>query len=74
MTGGIPRAPLLLALAGLLPFLWGLLTLVSDPVYAFAYETLGGRFVGSFFGALGSKAPSWRGKSMPSSSWPWPWP
>lgn len=48
MTGGIPGAPLLLALAGLLPFLWGLLTLVSDPVYAFAYETLGGRFVGPY--------------------------
>ncbi|EPX87024.1 DUF3429 domain-containing protein [Salipiger mucosus] len=44
----IPRAALLLGLAGLLPFVWGALTLLSDGAYAWGIETLGGRFVGPY--------------------------
>lgn len=46
----IPRVPLLLGLAGLIPFLWGALTLVSDPLAAFGAETLGPRFIGPYVG------------------------
>jgi hypothetical protein len=44
----IPRAPLLLGLAGLIPFLWGALTLVSGDLAAWGSGTLGGRFTGPF--------------------------
>jgi hypothetical protein len=44
----IPRAPLLLGLAGLIPFLWGALTLVSDALTAFGLQTFGPRFVGPY--------------------------
>jgi hypothetical protein len=44
----IPRAPLYLGLAGLIPFLWGALTLVSDGVATFGLETFGPRFTGPF--------------------------
>ncbi len=44
----IPRAALLLGLAGLIPFLWGVLTLVSDGLTAFGLQTFGPRFVGPF--------------------------
>ncbi len=44
----VPRAPLLLGLAGLVPFVWGALTTVSDPLATWAAATLGGRFVGPY--------------------------
>jgi hypothetical protein len=44
----IPRSALILGLAGLLPFLWGALTVLSAPVQQWALDALGGRFVGPF--------------------------
>ncbi|MEY1557555.1 DUF3429 domain-containing protein [Yoonia sp. R2331] len=44
----IPRGPLLLGLAGLLPFLWGALTLLIPDLGTWAQMNLGGRFVGPF--------------------------
>jgi hypothetical protein len=44
----IPSAPLYLGLAGLIPFLWGALTLVSDGVAQFGLQTFGPRFTGPF--------------------------
>ena len=43
-----PRAPLLLGLAGLLPFLWGLATFLSPSLGDWALLTLGGRFTAPF--------------------------
>ena len=43
---GIPRAPLLLGLAGLLPFVWGMLTQVWSPLHLWSATTLGPNFVG----------------------------
>ncbi len=48
MTRTIPRSALLLTAAGVLPFLWGVLTLLSDSAYDLAYNTVGGRFVGPY--------------------------
>lgn len=52
----IPRAPLILGLAGLIPFVWGALTVVNEPVATWAAANLGGRFVGPyiqlFYGAV----------------------
>ncbi|EEX16287.1 conserved hypothetical protein [Citreicella sp. SE45] len=48
MTPAIPRTALWLSVAGLLPFLWGALTLMSDTAYDLGYQTLGGRFVGPY--------------------------
>lgn len=44
----IPRTPLLLGLAGLIPFLWGALTLVSDPLAEFGLRVFGPRFIGPY--------------------------
>lgn len=44
----IPRAPLLLGLAGLIPFLWGAATLVSADLTHWGVRSLGSRFVGPF--------------------------
>ena len=44
----IPPAPLLLGLAGLLPFLWGGATYLNDGLQSWALSTLGGRFVGPY--------------------------
>ncbi|WP_386684373.1 DUF3429 domain-containing protein [Loktanella sp. R86503] len=44
----IPRAPLLLGLAGLLPFFWGTLTYLNAPLGEWALLTLGGRFSAPF--------------------------
>ncbi|MCR8548317.1 DUF3429 domain-containing protein [Salipiger sp. P9] len=48
MATRIPRSALFLGLAGLLPFLWGVLTLLSDPAYELGYNALGGRFIGPY--------------------------
>lgn len=44
----IPRPALLLGLAGLLPFLWGLGTLIAPPLHALTLQTLGPRFTGPY--------------------------
>lgn len=44
----IPRAPLLLGLAGLIPFLWGAATLLNPSLQNWAAHTLGPRFVGPY--------------------------
>jgi hypothetical protein len=44
----IPRPALLLGLSGLLPFLWGLGTLVSAPLHDLTLATLGPRFTGPY--------------------------
>ncbi|MDO6584215.1 DUF3429 domain-containing protein [Salipiger sp. 1_MG-2023] len=46
--GPVPRSALLLAIAGLIPFVWSAVTLVSDPAYELSYALLGGRFVGPY--------------------------
>lgn len=45
---GVPRAALLLGLAGLIPFFWGAATLVSEPLATFGAEHLGPRFIGPY--------------------------
>jgi hypothetical protein len=48
--------PLILGLAGLLPFLWGTLTALSGPLQSWGIDVLGARFVGPyvslFYGAV----------------------
>ncbi|NNE87801.1 MAG: DUF3429 domain-containing protein [Silicimonas sp.] len=44
----IPRAPLFLGLAGLLPFLWGALTLFSSDIAIWTTQNIGARFGGPF--------------------------
>lgn len=44
----IPRVPLFLGLAGLLPFFWGALTLVSSDLAIWATKAIGPRFTGPF--------------------------
>ena len=52
----IPRAPLILGLAGLLPFLWGALTVLVPNLGLWTAQTLGPRFTGPyvmlFYGAV----------------------
>ncbi|WP_170787294.1 DUF3429 domain-containing protein [Ruegeria lacuscaerulensis] len=45
---GIPRAPLFLGLAGLIPFVWGALTYLNDDLHAWGTQALGARFVGPY--------------------------
>ncbi|MBS0124834.1 DUF3429 domain-containing protein [Thetidibacter halocola] len=44
----IPRSALILGLAGVIPFAWGALTLVSDPLASWGTGALGPRFVGPY--------------------------
>ena len=52
----IPRSPLLLGLAGLLPFLWGAATLLSPALNDLSTTYVGARFTGPyvqlFYGAI----------------------
>ena len=52
----IPRSALILGLAGLLPFLWGALTVVSPEAQQWGLSALGSRFIGPyvqlFYGAV----------------------
>jgi len=52
----IPTAPLLLGLAGLVPFVWGAASYVSEPLADWGAANLGPRFVGPyiqlFYGAI----------------------
>ena len=45
---GVPRAPLVLALAGLIPFLWGALTYLNSDLQDWGRQELGPRFVGPY--------------------------
>lgn len=47
---GIPRSALILGLAGLIPFVWGALTVLSEPLNFWSGQTLGGRFTGPYIG------------------------
>ena len=53
---GVPRAPLWLGLAGLLPFVWGTATVLSPALNDLSVATLGARFTGPyvqlFYGAV----------------------
>ncbi|WP_208351358.1 DUF3429 domain-containing protein [Pseudaestuariivita rosea] len=44
----IPRSALLLGLAGLIPFVWGVLTTIFPSLWHMSFDTLGPRFVGPF--------------------------
>lgn len=44
----IPRTALILGLAGLLPFVWGVVTLFSDPLASLTMNTVGPRFTGPY--------------------------
>jgi hypothetical protein len=44
----IPRSALILGLAGVLPFGWGALTLVSDAASQWGMDVLGARFIGPY--------------------------
>ncbi len=46
----VPRAPLLLGLAGLLPFAWGLATILSPALAQLTIDWIGPRFVGPYVG------------------------
>ncbi len=46
----IPRAALILGLAGLIPFVWGVMTQLSPAMFDFGLRTLGPRFVGPYVG------------------------
>ena len=52
----IPPAPLFLGLAGLIPFIWGAATYLSDPLAQWGVANLGPRFVGQsmqlFYGTV----------------------
>jgi hypothetical protein len=44
----IPRTPLLLGLAGLIPFVWGAGTVLNDDLAAWGLQWLGPRFIGPY--------------------------
>lgn len=44
----VPRSALLLGLAGLLPFAWGVVTMLYEPLTIWTIRTLGPRFVAPF--------------------------
>jgi hypothetical protein len=56
MIAGIPRAPLILGLAGLIPFLWGAASVIWPGLAAWGLDALGSRFIGPyvqlFYGAV----------------------
>src|SRR6056297_3884196 len=56
MFHSIPRAPLILGLAGLIPFLWGALTVLRPDLGLWTAQAIGPRFAGPyvmlFYGAV----------------------
>ncbi|MCG7624106.1 DUF3429 domain-containing protein [Epibacterium sp. Ofav1-8] len=48
MLRGIPTAPLVLGLAGVIPFVWGALTLLIPSLQSWGSSALGPRFVGPY--------------------------
>ncbi len=53
---GVPRMPLMLGLAGLIPFVWGAITATSPELAIWGQDNLGARFNGPyiqlFYGAI----------------------
>ena len=45
---GVPKAPLYLGLAGLVPFVWGALTYLNGDLNTWGSHTFGPRFVGPY--------------------------
>ena len=50
MYSDIPKSALLLGLAGLLPFVWGAITIFNQPVAEWTLNTIGHRFIGPYVG------------------------
>lgn len=48
MSTAIPRGPLLLGLAGLIPFLWGAVSTLYPGLAIWGQQTMGSRFVGPY--------------------------
>ena len=48
MPDRIPRPALILGIGGLIPFVWGALTVLSADLAAFSFRTLGPRFLGPY--------------------------
>ncbi len=52
----IPRSALILGLAGLIPFVWGAITVIRPELALWGQATIGGRFIGPyvqlFYGAI----------------------
>ncbi|MEP2639309.1 DUF3429 domain-containing protein [Roseobacter sp.] len=44
----IPTAPLVLGLAGLIPFIWGAVTYLNTPLANWGAQALGARFIGPY--------------------------
>ena len=44
----VPLSAMLLGAAGLLPFLWGVLTQISEPAARLTFEAVGPRFIGPY--------------------------
>ncbi|APX12620.1 DUF3429 domain-containing protein [Tateyamaria omphalii] len=44
----IPRAPLILGLAGLIPFVWGALTVLNPALSTWGLQYIGPRFIGPY--------------------------
>jgi hypothetical protein len=47
-SDAVPRPALLLGLAGVIPFLWGALTCVSETMFDLGQSVLGARFIGQY--------------------------
>ena len=47
---GVPRAPLILGLAGLIPFVWGALTTMAPDLQTWGRINIGPRFIGPYVG------------------------
>ena len=50
MIRQIPKSALILGLAGLLPFYWGVVTIYSEAAMALTIDVVGPRFVGPYVG------------------------
>ncbi len=48
MLAAVPRGPLILGLAGLVPFVWGAVTVLVPALGNWTLMTLGGRFAGPY--------------------------
>ena len=44
----VPQSALILGLAGLIPFVWGAATVLSEPLARFGLQTFGPRFIGPY--------------------------
>jgi hypothetical protein len=48
----VPRIPLLIGIAGLVPFVWGALTVTFDPLAVWSIQIFGARFTGPYVGVF----------------------